>query len=96
MEFISVRLVPRGCVLQHIKCGVLGTNTNTKAGSQVRASPEKWGRGGGVLGTGKTRERGINKWYLKERVLVTDVEQKGVIGSLFINYLYFYHKIREF
>ena len=71
MGFISVRRIPQGCVLQHIKGGLLGTNTITirvqiqKAGSHVRAPPEKWGMG--VLGTGKTRESGIKKWYYEKR-----------------------------
>ena len=37
-----------------------------KAGSDVRAPPEKWGLG--VLGTGKTRERGIKKWYYEKSI----------------------------
>ena len=38
-------------------------------------------KGGGVLGTDTSRKRGV---------LVTDVAQKGVLGSSFINYPYFF------
>ena len=41
----------------------------------------------GILGMGTTCKRwGLKNW----RILVTDAAQKGVLGSLFINYLYFF------
>ena len=65
MGFISVRRIPRGYVLQHIKVGSWERVQIQKAGSHVRAPPVKWGMG--ILGTGKTRERAIKKWYYEKR-----------------------------
>ena len=49
------------------------------------------GKGGGVLGTGKTQKREVLRTGLvKKRILVTNVAQNGVLGSLFINFLYFF------
>ena len=45
----------------------------------------------GGLKNGCNSEKGVLRTGLaKKRILVTDVAQKGVIGSLFINYLYFF------
>ena len=68
MVIISVRRIPRVCVLQHIKSGSWERVYIQKAGYHVRAPPEKcWMGGGGVLGMDKTRERGIKKWYYEKR-----------------------------
>ena len=45
MGFISVRRMPRVCVLQHIKVGSWELVQIQKAGSHARAPPEKWGWG---------------------------------------------------
>ena len=48
----------------------------------------------GVLGTSTTREGGggvLRTGHVKKKILVTDVAQQGVLVSLFINYLYFFH-----
>ena len=54
-----------GGVLQHITSGVLGTSTNTKSRFSCAGTTRKVGEG--VLGTDKTRERGIKKWYYEKR-----------------------------
>ena len=47
--------------------------------------------GKGGLRNGKNSEKGVLRTGLvQKRILVTDVAQKGVLGSLFICCLYFY------
>ena len=66
MGIISVRRIPRGCVLQHINKWGLGNAYKYK--KQVRAPPEKWGGGGlrngqieiGVLRKGIMKREGIS------------------------------------
>ena len=83
-----------GCALAHQKRGVLGAGTFQKGVLRCGHSPKKMG----VLGAGTTRKRGLRHArlqpekrgnlelvLLKERVLGTEVAQKGVLGAyLFI------------
>ena len=64
---------------RHIQQGVLGTGTIPRGGGGVRHrhEPKK-----GVLGTGKTQKRGgLKNWSCTDRILVTDVAQKGFLGA---------------
>ena len=57
-------------------------------GSYGRARAEKGG-----LRYGKNSEKGggvLKTSPVKMRILVTNIAQKGVLGSLFMNYLYFF------
>ena len=65
-----------GCAAAYPKRGVLGTGTTQKRG---------------VLGTGTSRKRGVLKTGLvKKTILVTDVAQKGILGTYLLITLTFF------
>ena len=71
---------------RHIKRRVLGTGSIPKRGVFGTGMSRKMG----VLGSSTTRKMGVLRTGLvKKRISITDVAQKGLIGSLFIKYLYF-------
>ena len=83
----------------HSQCILVGVcrSTSKKGGHRHGHNPKKGVLGTaqpkkrGVLGTGTSRKRGVLRTgIVKKTILVTDVAQKGVFGSLFINYPYFF------
>ena len=84
------------CALSHKKGGgVLHVCAGTSQKRWVLGcghNPKKWGGGGGGgLRCENNPKRGqLVTGLVKERVSGAEVAQKGVLWSLFINYLYFY------
>ena len=94
MGFISVRRITTGvCAPAHKRWGLgnkykYNTSTNAKSRFSCAGTTRKVGDGG--LRNGEKLEKGaLINGIMKREGIVTDVEQKGVIESLVINYLYF-------
>ena len=75
-----------GCTATHKK-GVLGTGTTPEGGRGLRHGHESK-RGCHKNRHSPEKRGGVLRTYLVQtNILVTDVAQKGVLGSLFINYI---------